>query len=308
MSAQQILSPRAWGELFLLALIWGGSFLSIRVGLEQLGVMTVVAFRILGALLVLWGYVLARGLPVPRSPRIWAAFLVLGLLNNVIPFSLITWGELRIASGLASILNAATAIFGVLVASLVFADERLRLRKAVGVMLGFAGVVTAIGLAALAEFDLASLSQLAILGAALSYACAGAFARASMKGLKPQVVAAGMLAGSALVMGPVAVWQDGWPTFHYTPAVWAAVGYLAFAATAGAYLLYYRVLGMAGAGNVSLVTLLVAPIAIVLGALVLGEALHPQAYAGFALLALGLMVIDGRVLRRLWPRPAQESA
>jgi drug/metabolite transporter (DMT)-like permease len=298
MTTQQTLSPRAWAELGLLALIWGGSFLSIRVGLHQLGVLTLVSFRVIGALAVLWAYVLARRLPLPKGPRIWAAFLILGLLNNLIPYTLITWGELRITTGLASILNGATAIFGVIVASLAFRDERLHVRKFAGVLLGFAGVVTVIGIEALAALDLTSLSQLAILGAALSYACAAAFARATMKGLRPEVVSAGMLAGSAVMLVPLALWQEGLPTLRYTPEVWAATAYLAFAATAGAYLLFYRVLGMAGAGNVSLVTLLIPPIAIVLGALVLGEALPPRAYGGFALLALGLLVIDGRLLRR----------
>ncbi|MBI1217737.1 MAG: EamA family transporter [Rhodobacteraceae bacterium] len=307
MTQQQTISARAWAELFLLAMIWGGSFLSIRVALDQVGVLTTVAFRVLGALLVLGVYVLARRLPLPRDPKIWLAFLVLGLLNNAIPFTLITWGEVRIPSGLASILNAATAILGVLVASLVFADERLSARKLTGVALGFLGVITAIGLGVLEAFDLHSLSQLAVLGAATSYACAAAFARATMKGLKPQVVSAGMLLGSALIMVPLALWQEGWPTFHYIWPVWGAVLYLAVVATAGAYLLFYRVIAMAGAGNASLVTLLVAPIAIVLGALVLGEALPPRAYAGFALLALGLLVIDGRLLRRLWA-PAEKSA
>lgn len=299
MKPQIAISPRAWAELFLLSLIWGGSFLSIRLALEEVGVFTTVAIRVAGAALVLWSYVLVRRLPLPRDPRLWLAFLVLGILNNAIPFSLISWGELRIASGLASILNAATAIFGVLIASLVFSDERLSARKGAGVALGFAGVATAIGVAELHRFDITSISQLAILGASVSYACAGAFARATTRGIKPQVVTAGMLAGSSLVMVPLALWHDGVPALPHAPQVWFGLAYLALAATAGAYLLYYRVIAAAGAGNASLVTLLVAPIAIVLGALVFGEALHPRAYLGFVLLACGLLVIDGRILRRL---------
>jgi drug/metabolite transporter (DMT)-like permease len=236
----------------------------------------------------------------------------MGLLNNAIPFSLIAWGEIRIASGLAAILNASTAILGALVAAAVFRDERLTPRKATGVTLGFLGVATVIGLDALEGFDLTSLSQLAVLGAACSYALSAAFARHALKGLAPQVAAAGMLTGSSVLMLPTMLLADGLPSLSYTPEVWAGLAYLAFAATAMAYLLYYRVLGMAGAGNVTLVTLLVAPIAILLGALVLGENLHPNSYLGFALLAAGLLVIDGRILRRRRRRPgpaeAQESA
>lgn len=299
MTPQKTLSGRAWAELLLLALIWGGSFLSIRVALDQIGFVTVVAHRVFWAAMVLWAVVLLLRLPLPRSPRIWGAFLLMGLLNNVIPFSLMAWGQLHIETGLTSILNASTAIFGVLVAALVFSDERLSLRRAVGVGLGFAGVATAIGLDALARFDLRSLAQLAVLGGALSYAFAGAWARRTLSGLPPQVAAAGMLTGSALIMVPAAFWLEGVPGFDLAPRTLMAVVYYAVIATALAYLLYYRVLAMAGSGNLMLCTLLVAPVAIVLGALVLGEALRPQAYLGFALLALGLLILDGRVLPRI---------
>ncbi len=297
MITQRSISPQAWGQLFLLAFIWGGSFLSNRLALDELGVFTTVALRVSGACLILWVWVILQRLPIPRCPKIWAAFLVMGLLNNAIPFSLITWGQLTIPSGLAAILNAVTAIFGVLVAAILFQDERLGLRRLAGVLLGFAGVVVIIGPAMLQSLDLTSLSQLALLGAALSYAFAAAWARARLSGLAPQVAAAGMLSGSTLLMVPTALWLEGMPSLDHSPAVWGAVFYLAAVATAFAYLLYYRVLGMAGAGNLSLVTLLVAPIAVILGAVVLQESLPLRDFAGFALLALGLMVIDGRLLR-----------
>lgn len=298
MSDQKTLSARAWAELLLLALIWGGSFLSIRVALDEIGFVTAVAHRVFWAALVLWAVVLAWRIPVPRDPRIWGAFLVMGLLNNVIPFSLMAWGQLHIESGLTAIFNAATAIFGVTVAALVFADERLSARKALGVLLGFGGVTTAIGLEALAAVNLRSLAQLAVLGGALSYALAGAWARARMAGLRPQVAAAGMLSGSALVMVPAAFWLDGTPSLDLAPRTVAAVAYFALVATGIAYLLYYRVLAMAGSGNLLLVTLMIPPVAIVLGAWVLDETLAPRAYLGFGLLAAGLLVIDGRLLRR----------
>jgi drug/metabolite transporter (DMT)-like permease len=222
----------------------------------------------------------------------------MGLLNNALPFTLITWGQLTIPSGLAAIVNASTAIFGVLVAALAFRDERLTARRLTGVLTGFAGVAVAIGLHAFATLNLASLPQLALVAAAISYALAAVFARRMLGGLPPQVAAAGMLTGSSLLMLPTALWIDGPPVLTHGAQVWGALGYLAIIATAGAYLLYYRVLGMAGAGNLSLVTLLTAPVAIVMGALILNEALPLRAYAGFALIALGLLIIDGRLLPR----------
>lgn len=297
MTPQKTLSSRAWAELLLLSFIWGGSFLSIRLALNEVGVFTAVAHRVGWAALILWAYVAWRRLPVPRTPGIWGAFLVMGLLNNVIPFSLMAWGQLHIETGLTSILNAATAIFGVVVAAAVFPDERLTPRRAIGVVIGFFGVATAIGLENLAQFDLRSLAQLAVIGGTLSYALAGAWARRMLAGLAPQVAAAGMLTGASLVMIPLAGALEGPLTLHLHALTWAAIAYFAIAATALAYLLYYRVLAMAGAGNLMLCTLMIPPVAIVLGAVVLHEALNPRAYAGFALLGLGLITVDGRLLR-----------
>jgi len=298
MAPQKSIPPRAWAELLLLATIWGGSFISNRLALNEVPVLTTVAFRVAGACILLWVYVGLRRLPVPRSFRIWLAFLAMGLLNNALPFTLITWGQLTIPSGLAAIVNASTAIFGVLVAALAFRDERLTARRLTGVLLGFAGVAVAIGLHALTTLNLTSLPQLALVAAAISYALAAAFARRVLGGLPPQVAAAGMLTGSSLLMLPTALWIDGPPVLTHGAQVWGALGYLAILSTAGAYLLYYRVLGMAGAGNLSLVTLLTAPVAIVMGAQIQNEALPLRAYAGFALIALGLLIIDGRLLPR----------
>ncbi|MDV4144118.1 DMT family transporter [Shimia sp. FJ5] len=302
---QMSLSPRAWAELFLLGAIWGGVFLAARLALNEVGVLTAVAHRTVWAALTLWGVVLWLRLPVPTSPRLWAAFAIMGLLNNLIPFTLLNWAQLHIESGLASIFNATTAVFGVLVAAAIFADERLTRQKLLGVTLGFLGVATAIGLENLARFDPRALAQWAALGATLSYAVAGVWARKALSGLAPQIAAAGMLTCSALVALPLAWIVDGPLTLALSPVTWGALAYYAVIGTALAYLLYYRVLAMAGSGNLMLVTLLIPPFAIALGALVLGEALAPRAYFGFALLALGLLVLNGRLplpRRRALPR------
>jgi len=282
-----------------LSAIWGASFLSIHIALDDIVVATAVAHRVGWAALILWGNVALRRLPLPRDLRIWGAFLVMGLLNNMIPFSLMAWGQLHIETGLTSILNAATAIFGVLVAALLLAYERLTPRRAIGVALGFAGVTTTIGLEALAGFDLRSLAQLAVLGGTLSYAVGAAWARRTLGGLHPIVAAAGMRTGAALTMVPAARVLDGPITLDLQPRTLAAIGYYAVIATALAYVLYYRVLGMVGSGNLMLCTLLIPPVAIVLGVVVLGETLNLSAYAGFALLAAGLMVLNGKGKRPL---------
>ncbi|MEL6677560.1 MAG: DMT family transporter [Pseudomonadota bacterium] len=295
MIEQRHMSNRAWAELILLGVIWGASFFSIAIALREVGALTSVAHRVGWAALLLWLVVLWRGLRVPRDARVWGAFLMMGLLNNVLPFSLMAWGQLHIESGLTSILNATTALFGVLVAALFLRDERLTLRKGVGTALGFVGVATVIGLEALATFDLRSLGQLAVLAGTVSYAFASVWGRVHLGGLAPEVAAAGMLTASALVMLPLAALTEGPMTLALSWDTWLAIGYYSAVATAGAYLLYYRILALAGAGNLMLVTLIIPPIAIGLGALFLGEALEPQDFAGFGLIALGLATLDGRI-------------
>ncbi len=299
MTQQRTLSLQTWGELFALALIWGGSFLAIRLTLNEVPFVTSVAHRVFWAAVLLWAYVALRRLPLPRDPKIWGALCVMGLLNNVIPFSLMAWGQLHIPTGLTSVFNAGTAIFGVLVAALLLADERLTARKAFGTCLGFAGVATAIGLDSLRNFDIASLAQLAVIAGTISYALASVWGRLHLGALSPQVAAAGMLTGAALVMVPAAFILDGPPSLALSPTAFAAIAYYVVFATAGAYLLYYRILSAAGSANTMIVTLLIPPVSIILGAVVLDETLSPNVYVGLGLLALGLIILDGRLLARL---------
>jgi drug/metabolite transporter (DMT)-like permease len=182
-----------------------------------------VLHRVGWAALLLWIIVLARKLPLPLSQRDWGAFLVMGALNNAIPFGLMTWGQLVIETGLTSILNAATAIFGVLVAAMVFADEKLTARKSIGVAFGFCGVATAIGLEALASFDARSLGQLAVLAGTVSYAFAAAWGRKTLSHLPPLVAAAGMLTGATLLLFPLTLWVDGLSTLVLSPTAIGAI-------------------------------------------------------------------------------------
>ena len=294
MTQQKTLTLEGWILLFVLSAIWGGSFLSNRVVLEEVPVFTVVAFRVVLGAMLLWIWVFSRGLPLPKGGKRWALIALSSVLNNVVPFTLIVWGQQHIESGLAAILNASTAIFAVPLAALIFADEHLTWRKGLGVVIGFFGVATAIGLQNLIHLDLTSTAQLSCLAATLCYAVAAPVARVTLRDVRFDVAAAGMMTAAAIYTVPAALWVEGVPSFGYQATTWAAILYIALASSAVASLLYYRVLGMAGAGNLSLVTLLVAPMAIVLGAVVYGEALPARAFVGFALLAAGLLIINGK--------------
>ncbi|WP_296420298.1 DMT family transporter [Pseudooctadecabacter sp.] len=297
MTPQRTLSLANWADLLVLGLIWGGSFLAIRLTLDEVPFVTSVAHRVFWAALILWAYVLWRRLPLP-SGRDWAVLGVMGVLNNVIPFSLMAWGQLYIPTGLTSVFNAGTAIFGAVVAALLLADERMTPRKAIGSLIGFFGVVTAIGLDSLRDLDITSLAQLAVIGGTVSYAFAGVWARVHMGHLTPQVAAAGMLTGSSVIMVPAAFAIDGVPSFDLGLTTTLAIAYYVIFATAGAYLLYYRILKTAGSANTMIVTLLIPPVSILLGAWVLDETLAPNVYAGLGMLALGLIILDGRLMRR----------
>ena len=294
------MSTRAWAELVLLSVIWGAVFFSVAIALREIGPVTAVLHRVGWAAILLWLVAWARRRSLPRGARIWGAFLVMGCLNNVIPFTLMSWGQIQIGTGLTAIFNAMTAVFAVLVAALFLRDEPLSARKLGGILSGFLGVVIIKGVDRLGALDPQSLGTYAVLAGALSYAFAGAWARRTMAGQPPEVAAAGMLTGSTVVMVPLVLATEGVPTLALSAPTWGAIVYYSVVATAGAYLLYYRVLAMAGAGNLLLCTLIIPPVAILLAVAFLGETLAPQSIAGFALIAAGLAVIDGRLLR--WKR------
>ena len=280
--------------MLALSAIWGGSFFLAEIALREVPPLTITLHRVFWALPLLWLVTHLRGILLPRSPRIWGAYLVMGALNNAIPFSLIFWGQSQIESGLASILNGTAAVFGALAAGLLLRDEPLTPRKIGGAALGMLGVAVVIGPDAAHALDLQSVAQLAILGAALSYAVAGVWGRAQLSGQPPQMNALGMLMASAVLMVPVTLAVDGPPRLDLAGGTWAALVALAVVSTSCAYLLYFAILRSAGAANLLLVTLMIPPFAIGLGALFLNEALDATAYLGFAIIAIGIAVTDGR--------------
>ena len=298
MNTQASMTGTAWLMMLALAAVWGGSFFFVEVALTEETPLTIVLHRVFWAVPVLGVVLWWKGLALPRDPRVWGAYLVMGALNNVIPFSLIVWGQKYLEGGLASILNGMTAMFGAVVAGMLLADERLTMNKIAGAGLGLVGVAVMIGPEALAGLDLRDLAQLAILGAALSYAFASVWGKVALKGIAPEVNAFGMLTGSAVLMMPLVLIFEGIPSLDYSWPVWGSLLGIAWLATALAYLLYFGILVRAGAANLMLVTLLIPPFAVGLGAAFLGERLTPVAWVGFALIALGLAVTDGRLFRR----------
>ena len=290
------MSARDWLLLVILSTVWGGSFFFFEVALQTLPPFTVVLGRVgLGAM-VLLAIARMRGEVLPFSATIARRYLLLGAISNALPFSFIVWGQTQIPSGLASIINAMTPIWAVLVGLLIGSDDRLTPAKAVGVALGFGGVAVLMGPDLLKALDPYSLGQLSVLGATICYGFAVHYGRRF--GDTPALVnAAYMLTAATVWLTPVALLVDQPWTLDPGLTGWGALLGLSIICTAFAYLLYFRILASAGATNMSLVTFLVPVSAISLGAVFLGERLGPTAFTGMAILFAGLAIIDGRALR-----------
>ncbi|THK34484.1 DMT family transporter [Ensifer sp. MPMI2T] len=296
------MTMRNWALLTLLGLIWGGSFFFARVAVAHVPPFTLVLLRLGLAALALHIYIRGRYGIYPALKERWPEFLLMGLINNAIPHAFIFLGQTHIGAGLAAILNATTPIWTVLIANMATEDEKLSAAKISGCLLGLAGTIVLIGPSALAGLVGNSTTiplwalVLPVL-AAVSYGLAATYGK-RFRSLAPPVTAAGQLTTSTLMMLPIAALADT-PWMLPAPpmtAVLAILG-LALVSTSYGYILYFRILAEAGATNASLVTLLVPPAAILLGYLFLGETLQAADVAGMALIAAGLAVLDGRILK-----------
>lgn len=284
--------------LGLLAFIWGGSFLFARIAVLEVPPLTLVLARTLIGALALHLYLVLRHDRLRLQGNRWLAFTGMGILNNIIPFSLIFYGQQEIGAGLASIINAMTPIWTLLIAHQFTSDERLSKKKLFGILLGFLGVAVLIGPGALSGLTANTTAQLAVLGATISYGCAGVFGR-RFASVQPVQTATGQLTFSALIMLPIAAYTDAFWTLSFpSPSASLSILCLALLCTAFAYILYFRILASSGAVNVSLVTLLVPVSAILLGAVILQEQLTTLQFGGMVLILLGLLVIDGRLFHR----------
>lgn len=303
-SINQQMGAREWAMLLGLALLWGGSFFFVEIAIDAVSPLTIVFLRVALAAIALWCFSVFFGLPIPRDRRIWMAFAIMAVLNNVIPFSLIVWGQRDVGSALASILNATTPFLTVLVAGVCLPDERMTPNKVVGVIIGFFGVALVVGGNGVIHIGENLMAQLAIIGAALSYACAGVYGRRFKRlQVDPIAVATGQVTMSSLVLAfLMLVSGSALPSSSIGLMVWLALFGLGLFSTALAYILYFRLLERAGATNLLLVTLLIPAVATGLGVAVLGESLDAADYAGVAVIGIGLLTIDGRLLVTVLPR------
>lgn len=294
-----VMGPAEWLLLITLSILWGGSFFFGKIAVAEIKPFTVVLGRVGLAALALNILAYLRGYRIWKEARIWGAFFLMGMINNLIPFSLIFWGQTHIACGLASILNATTPLFTVILAHFMTADEPITKSRICGVLLGLLGVAVMIGLDALHGIGMHILGELAVIGAAVSYASAAIFGR-RFRTIPPLLTATGQVSATTIMMLPIVSLVDR-PWVHPLPSpeTVGAVLSLGLLCTALAYTIYFRILAVAGATNVLLVTFLIPVSALLLGTIILGERPAAQHFAGMFLIVLGLAAIDGRLLARL---------
>ena len=290
-----------WGLLVVLSILWGGSFFFVAIAVKELPTFTVVVSRVALAALCLLAVMKFVGAKFPTDRGTLGAFLVMGALNNAIPFALIVWGQAHIASAIASILNATTPFFTALVAHWATDQEKLTLNRVVGMLVAFGGVAAMVGGDALAAMDVNVWAQLAVLAAAFSYALAGVYGRRFRRlNVAPLAAATGQVSASSLILIPLMLLVDR-PWSLPAPGIETVASLVALAvlSTAVAYLIYFRILSSAGAVNLLLVTFLVPVSATLLGVFILDEQLFAKHFAGMALIGVGLVAYDGRLVKLL---------
>lgn len=298
------MNARDWTRLLLLGVIWGGSFFCVHIAVAEIAPLKLVMFRVLIAGAALQLFLLARGpsfrLALPHAGTLF----VLAILNNVIPFTLICLGQTEIGAGLASVLNATTPFWTLVLANFLTSDEKLNWNKLAGTALGLAGTAVMVGPGIVAGLGGPVWAKFALVGASASYALALIVAR-RLKGVPPAIIATGQLTASSIIMVPLVLMVYGTSgLFAASTDAWLATFALALVATAFAYILFFKLVASAGATNTSLVTLMVPASAMLLSVSFLGERLEMFELAGMALVALGLVTIDGRLFRRRRPAGA----
>ncbi len=280
--------------LWLLASLWGPSFLFIKVAVAEIPPFSLVAFRVGAAAAILYLVLRMQGRRLPGSPTLWRHFTVLGILAHALPFTLFSWGELHIDSALASVLNGTTPLFTLVVAHFFVSDDRLSVAKVIGSVLGFQGLIILISPSFLVGLEATTWGILAVTLASLSYGVAMVYARRNVRGLQPLVAPTAQLGMAAVFMVPLAIVFEE-PFAAGVPSLQAAGSLLGLTVfgTAAAFIVYYRILEKASATYLSLVTYIVPVFGILLGVFVLNETLAWNVYVGCALIISGVMIVNG---------------
>lgn len=285
-----------WLLLLLLSLLWGGSFFFNEIVLRQLAPFTLVFARVSLAAIFLWVFIFFSEEKIKISRQLVIASLILGVFNNFVPFSLIVWGQQYIEGGEASIINAAAPLFSAILGQVIRGGEKLTKNRIIGLIVGWMGVFLLVGQSGYSESGRILYGRLAVLGASLCYALGALYGKGF--NFSPKILAAGMLSAAAIYLLPFVIFIDEpWGIQLHAGTVLSMVS-LSLFSTALAYLIYFKLLARVGATNLLLVTFLIPLTALILGLLFLGETPGWRAYLGFGIITAGLLIVDGRFIRK----------
>ncbi|MGC1467856.1 MAG: EamA family transporter [Sphingorhabdus sp.] len=300
MTSTPKLDSTGWLLIAILSILWGGAFFLIEVGLRSYPPITLVFMRLVLAVPPMWIAMRLMGERLPTEPRIWGLLAIVGALNCALPFILFFWGQQYLDSGYASILNATTPLWGVITAHFLTSDEKATPARIIGVLVGMAGIVVMVGPEAMKGLSNNLLAQLACIVSTIFYSFAAIYGRRlSQTELTPMAVATGQTMMAALMMVPiVAVMDQPWTMAMPGLDSTLAGVTLAIFSTALAYTLYFRLIDRSGASNAQLVAFLMPILAVILGIAFLGESLSGGQIAGAGLIAVGLAILDGRLVAR----------
>jgi drug/metabolite transporter (DMT)-like permease len=296
------LSTRATGVEWLiflaLGVMWGSSYLFIKLAVEDFGTFTLISMRLLIGAALLWVVLRASRTPLPRTRRTYGHLIVMACINIAIPFTLITWAEQSVDSALAAILNSTVPLFVLVIAPAFLPEEPIRLNGLIGLAVGFIGIVLLVS-PGLADATGDPIGELALLASALAYAAGNVYNRRNVRGLPPLIPAVFQVTFALLIVGTLAiVLEQPWATATPDLESWFSVIWLGIFGSGLAYLAYFRLLSRWGATRTSLVAYLLPVVGIVLGYLVLDEAVDATLLAGTGLVIAGVALVNGRWGRR----------
>ena len=295
--------------LFVLAALWGPSFLFIKIAVHEIPPLTMVVGRVGIAALILIIILRLQGRRLPKLGPVWIHFAVMGLVQNALPFTLFNWGEQYIDSALAAISNGATPLFTILFAHIFVSDDRITPGKMVGVLVGFGGLIVLIAPSLTGGMEATSWGLIAVVVASISYGVAMVYSRLNLRGMPPLVAPTAQLTVATLYMIPLSLLIER-PYTLPMPSLAAAGSLFVLAAfgTALAFVIYYRLIEQANASFVSMVTYVIPVFGVFLGVVVLNETLTWNAYVGCALILAGVMVVNGVFQSLPWLQPRRKDA
>jgi drug/metabolite transporter (DMT)-like permease len=298
-------TPTDWLIFIALGIMWGSSYLFIKLAVDSFGTFTLVMLRLLIGAAFLWVVVRASRTPLPRERRIYGHLIVMATINIVLPFSLITWAEQSVDSALAAILNSTVPLFVIVIAPAFLPDEPIRVNGIAGLAIGFVGVVLLVS-PGLVNADGNPAGELALLGSSLTYAIGNVYNRRNVRGLPPLVPAVFQVTFALVIIAALAlVFERPWETSTPDAEAWFSVIWLGIFGSGLAYLAYFRLLGHWGATRTALVAYVLPVVGIILGFIVLGESIDATLIAGTGLIICGVALVNGRWgRRRLFAEPA----